>query len=153
MRSLILTLALAGAAAPARAVAMKMRMPRDAAAAFFHSPAAEVLHETEAFDAAALPTASELIRPFVGKLNWPYVDVRRSAEGVTRPTAENALDLVRDEHLSFVLRFEELPVEFWPEHLVRLVPEEIIDALRTRWTSFESEVGGLEETKGTTVHA
>jgi len=162
MRSLLLALALA----PARGVAQKTRTaPRDAAAAFFHNPAATVLHETEAFDAAALPTASELIRPFAGKLKWPYVDVRRSAEGVTRPTAENALQLVREEHLSLVLRFEELPIEFWPEHLVRLVPEEIIDALRTRWTGFES---GLESVpmdeagktlpeiageKGTTVHA
>ena len=95
MRSLILALALA----TARGAAVKTRTaPRDAAAAFFHNPAATVLHETEAFDAAALPTASEIVRPFAGKFKWPYVDVRRSAEGVTRPTAENALDLVRDEH-------------------------------------------------------
>ena len=61
MRSLILALALA---ATARGVAQKTRTaPRDAAAAFFHNPAATVLHETEAFDAAALPTASELVRP------------------------------------------------------------------------------------------
>ena len=144
MRSLILTLALA---ASARAAVKARTAPRDAAAAFFHNPAATVLHETEAFDAAALPTASELVRPFAGKFKWPYVDVRRSAEGVTLPTAENALDLVRDEHLSLVLRFEELPVEFWPEHLVNVVPEEIIDELRTRWTRPEAQ------TKGTTVHA
>ena len=55
MRSLILAFALA---ATARAVAVKTRTaPRDAAAAFFHNPAATVLHETEAFEAAALPTA------------------------------------------------------------------------------------------------
>jgi hypothetical protein len=144
MRSLILALTLA----PTRGVAVKTRTaPRDAAAAFFHNPAATVLHETEAFDAAALPTASEIVRPFAGKFKWPYVDVRRSAEGVTRPTAENALQLVRDEHLSLVLRFEELPIEFWPEHLINVVPEEIIDALRTR---FEA---GQPEDKGTTVHA
>ena len=53
MRSLLLALVLA----PARAVAQKTRTaPRDAAAAFFHNPAATVLHETEAFEAAALPT-------------------------------------------------------------------------------------------------
>ena len=82
------------------------------------------------------------------------------ARTAPRPTAENALDLVRDEHLSLVLRFEELPVEFWPEHLVRLVPEEIIEALRTRWTRFESELEAgqtlpekVAGERGTTVHA
>ena len=85
MRSLILKLALA---ASARAAVKARTAPRDAAAAFFHNPAATVLHETEAFDAAALPTAAELVRPFAGKFKWPYVDVRRSAEGVTRPTAD-----------------------------------------------------------------
>ena len=54
MRSLTLLSSLA----LARGVAQKTRTaPRDAAAAFFHNPAATVLHETEAFDAAALPTA------------------------------------------------------------------------------------------------
>ena len=45
MRSLLLALALAPAA---RGAAMKMRTPRDAAAAFFHSPASVVLHWTAA---------------------------------------------------------------------------------------------------------
>ena len=54
MRSLTLLSSLA----LARGVAQKTRTaPRDAAAAFFHNPAATVLHETEAFEAAALPTA------------------------------------------------------------------------------------------------
>ena len=49
MRAILLALALA---ATARGVAQKTRTaPRDAAAAFFHNPAATVLHETEAFRA------------------------------------------------------------------------------------------------------
>ena len=63
MRSLILTLALA---ASARAAVKARTAPRDAAAAFFHNPAATVLHET-----ARHPTRS----PYAGENPVPPVNL------------------------------------------------------------------------------
>ena len=110
MRStLILALAVA---APACA----LNNARSSVAAFFRSPAPDVLEKEDALvPNQALPTVDELLKPFVDQFRWPYIKTNEDGGQTTRrydlqtpTTVGDALKLVRDEKISIVLRFEEL---------------------------------------------
>ena len=115
---------------------------------YFIEPAPDFTHRTR-FRVDALPATDELVAPFVGStFRYPFVKVQLDGGETTKnydrsvSSADDALQMLEANDLSYVLRFEEIDESKWPSKLVDLVPAEL------RGDLTKELMGG-----GTTVHA
>mmetsp|Transcript_9352 Transcript_9352/g.28015 ORF Transcript_9352/g.28015 Transcript_9352/m.28015 type:complete len:757 (+) Transcript_9352:80-2350(+) len=133
--------------------------PRDAVEARFLNPSDDVDHLTSWLEPQL--GVDELLAPFVAqrRFRWPFVKVvedgsdrsthRYDAEGMPA-TVDEALRVLREEKLSFVLRYEEVDVADWPPALKALLPRTLADELmtRARQETLDIELGD----PGVTIH-
>ena len=109
-------------------------------AAFQHKESEVVSYTKAGFSEAAL-TPTALLDPFVDasrkltRFKTPYVKVTKTdGEETYRydrepSTAEDALALLHDDKMSYVLKYELLELDEWPEALAALLPARLVDTL------------------------
>ena len=106
--------------------------PSVAVSEYFVETPPDFEHRARTFRVDALPETDELVAPFVGPtFRYPFVKVQLDGGETTKnydrsvATADDAVQMLEANDLSYVLRFEEIDESRWPSKLVDLVPAEL----------------------------